>query len=57
TRARGAGTGLGLSIAQAVVAAHGGEVSLVSSPEGGTRVTLRLPLAADVPAAVEPANA
>ncbi|HET7901300.1 MAG TPA: HAMP domain-containing sensor histidine kinase, partial [Candidatus Nanopelagicales bacterium] len=40
TRARGAGTGLGLSIAQAVVAAYRGEVSLGSSPEGGTRVTL-----------------
>jgi two-component system OmpR family sensor kinase len=45
SRARGAGTGLGLSIAQAVVAAHGGEVSLVSSPEAGTVVTIRLPLA------------
>ena len=55
TRARGAGTGLGLSIAQAVVSAHGGDVSLVSSPEAGTTVTLRLPLAVDVP--VEPVNA
>lgn len=45
TRARGGGTGLGLSIAQAVVQAHGGSVSLVSSPEGGTIVTLELPLA------------
>jgi two-component system OmpR family sensor kinase len=45
SRARGAGTGLGLSIAQAVVAAHGGEVSLVSSPDAGTVVTIRLPLA------------
>ncbi len=56
TRARGAGTGLGLSIAQAVVGAHGGDVALVSSPEGGTTVTLRLPLAQE-PAVVEPANA
>ena len=57
TRARGAGTGLGLSIAQAVVAAHGGDVSLVSSPEGGTTVTLRLPLAVEPAVTAEPANA
>lgn len=55
TRVRGAGTGLGLSIAQAVVSAQGGDVSLVSSPESGTTVTLRLPLAVDAP--VEPVNA
>ena len=45
TRARGAGTGLGLSITLAVVEAHGGTVSLVSSLEGGTVVSLRLPAA------------
>jgi len=45
TRARGAGTGLGLSIAQAVVEAHGGTVSLASTPEDGTTVTLRIPAA------------
>ncbi len=57
TRARGAGTGLGLSIAQAVVAAHGGDVSLVSTPQAGTTVTLRLPLAVDADLDVEPASA
>ncbi|MFN8157322.1 MAG: HAMP domain-containing sensor histidine kinase [Candidatus Nanopelagicales bacterium] len=57
TRARGAGTGLGLSIAQAVVAAHGGEVSLESSPDSGTTVTLRLPLMVDAAAPAEPVNA
>jgi two-component system OmpR family sensor kinase len=45
TRARGAGTGLGLSIAQAVAEAHGGTVSLASTPDDGTTVTLRLPTA------------
>jgi two-component system, OmpR family, sensor kinase len=57
TRARGAGTGLGLSIAQAVIGAHGGDVALVSSPEGGTTVTLRLPLAVDAPSDSVPVNA
>jgi len=49
TRARGAGTGLGLSIAQAVVEAHGGTVSLTSTPDDGTTVTLRLPAAPSAP--------
>lgn len=39
------GTGLGLAIVRAVVLAHGGEVTLVCPSEGGTRVTIRLPLA------------
>ncbi|WP_171074971.1 sensor histidine kinase [Nonomuraea basaltis] len=37
------GSGLGLSIVRAIVAAHGGEVGAVARPEGGLRVTVRLP--------------
>ena len=37
------GTGLGLAIAQAIVDAHGGRISIASSPETGTSVSLRLP--------------
>jgi len=38
------GTGLGLAIVQHVVAAHGGDVRLESSPGEGSRFTLRIPL-------------
>jgi two-component system NtrC family sensor kinase len=38
------GTGLGLAIAQAIVDAHGGRISIASSPETGTRVSLQLPV-------------
>ncbi|WP_188193668.1 sensor histidine kinase [Nonomuraea sp. SYSU D8015] len=37
------GAGLGLSIVRAIVAAHGGQVGAVARPEGGLRVTVRLP--------------
>jgi two-component system, OmpR family, sensor kinase len=37
------GTGLGLAIVADLVAAHGGETGLDSSPGAGTRVTIRLP--------------
>jgi two-component system OmpR family sensor kinase len=43
TRATGGGSGLGLAIAQAVVAEHGGRLTLVSSPERGTVATIALP--------------
>ena len=43
-RARTAGgSGLGLSIVAAIVAAHGGTVFAVSSPDNGMTVTVRLP--------------
>src|SRR6266851_1604569 len=38
------GTGLGLSTAQRFVAAHGGHIDLESSPLGGARFVVRLPL-------------
>ncbi len=37
------GSGLGLSIVAAIVAAHGGQVALASSPGAGTTVTVTLP--------------
>jgi two-component system OmpR family sensor kinase len=39
------GSGLGLSIAKAIVDAHGGEITLDTAPNAGTRVTIRLPRA------------
>jgi signal transduction histidine kinase len=50
TRTRG-GSGLGLSIVRALVTDHGGRVTLDSSVEAGTTVTLHLPAA---PAAPDP---
>lgn len=45
-RARSAGgSGLGLAIAGELARAHGGTLTLTSSPGAGTRVTVRLPLA------------
>ena len=41
---RAGGAGLGLSTVRAIVEAHGGGVSVGEGREGGTRVTLRLPL-------------
>ena len=39
-----AGVGLGMTIARDVVRGHGGEISLADSPQGGLRVSIRLPL-------------
>ena len=38
------GTGLGLAIAADVVAGHGGELILDTSPLGGLRVLVKLPI-------------
>jgi signal transduction histidine kinase len=38
------GTGLGLAIAHAIVDAHGGRISIASSPTTGTCVSLQLPI-------------
>jgi signal transduction histidine kinase len=40
------GTGLGLALVREIIEAHDGRVALANRPEGGLRVTLRLPLPA-----------
>jgi signal transduction histidine kinase len=39
------GSGLGLSIARSIAEAHGGALTLSSTPDQGTKVTIKLPLA------------
>jgi len=48
------GTGLGLAIVRQITQAHGGRVSLRSSPSEGTTVEVRLPLAASETDAGQP---
>ena len=50
---RSRGTGLGLPIVRRIVSAHGGEISLQSDSERGTRAVLRLPTMADAAAATQ----
>jgi len=38
------GTGLGLAIARDIVVSYGGEIALETSPIGGLRVVIKLPL-------------
>lgn len=38
------GMGLGLSIAREIIMAHGGEISLQSTPGAGSRFTLQIPI-------------
>lgn len=42
------GTGLGLSIAKWIVDAHGGVIEILSRPEFGSRITVKLPVKNDV---------
>lgn len=49
------GTGLGLSISQAIVAAHDGEIDVISHP-GRTVFTIRLPAADGLVSASSPAD-
>ena len=53
TKGHGSGTGLGLPIAEEIVRAHRGEIEMLSIPGRGTEVIVRLPLAGQVPAALE----
>ncbi len=45
TKEIGKGTGLGLSVCYNIIKQHRGEISLVSSEQGGTIVTMTLPVA------------
>jgi two-component system, OmpR family, sensor kinase len=45
TARKRSGTGLGLPIARGIVEAHGGTITLTSSPSGGTQVRVVLPAA------------
>jgi PAS domain S-box-containing protein len=44
TKPDGVGTGMGLSICQNIVHAHGGSIDVESSPSGGSRFRVRLPI-------------
>lgn len=50
------GTGLGLAIVERVAFSHGGRLELEREPDGGTRVTLVIPVAETKPARSDPPN-
>jgi len=47
TKEIGKGTGLGLSVSYNIIKQHGGEISLMSSEQGGTVVTVSFPVISD----------
>ncbi|NOY45806.1 MAG: PAS domain-containing protein [Deltaproteobacteria bacterium] len=49
TREVGQGAGLGLSECQGIVADHGGTIEAANRPEGGARITVRLPVSGSGP--------
>ena len=47
------GTGLGLSVVYGIIARHGGEIEVQSQEGCGSAFTIRLPVAQEIPAALE----
>jgi two-component system, NtrC family, sensor kinase len=47
TKPPGEGTGLGLSVSYGIIQAHGGTISVESTPAVGTTFTIQLPLYAE----------
>jgi signal transduction histidine kinase/CheY-like chemotaxis protein len=50
TKGPSAGSGLGLSVSYGIIRAHGGDITVDTSPGGGTRFTVYLPFEAAAPA-------
>jgi two-component system NtrC family sensor kinase len=51
TKRPGQGTGLGLAVTLGIIEAHNGTIRVESTPEVGTTVSVRLPIAPPEPAA------